>query len=137
MALEPKDLGGSTTPFPESSVRLVVKDNKAVKLAAIVGAPILELVTPICESAVAGTYEVWNQAAEIAGRKLAAFVSPVRHQSSATGETLVVVGITGDVHRDAVILPSGEAQNDLDAALRDSDLKKRGWNVFGLEDVSL
>lgn len=136
MALEPKDLGGSVTNFP-AGVRMLAKDNKGVKLAAIAGAPILEVATPLVESTTPGTYEVWTDAAEQAGRKLAAFVHPVRHQSSATGETLVVAMIAGDVHRDDVPLTAGEAQGDLDAALQDSDLGKRGVRVFGLEDVSL
>ncbi len=137
MALEPKDLGATTNVFPESSVRLFAKDNKGVKLAIIAGDPILELGTPLSESATPGEYEVWNQTAEAAGRKLCALVSPVRHQASSTGETLVVVMIAGDAHRDAIPLPGGETQNNLDAALRDSDLGKRGIRVFGLEDVSL
>lgn len=138
MALQPKDLGGSVTPFPESSVRLVAKDNKAVKLAAHASADTeFAIGTPVNESTTPGTYEIWNETAEAAGRKLAGFIHPVAHTQLAAGETLVVVMTRGDVHRDAVPLPAGELQADLDAALQDSDLKSRGFNVFGLEDVSL
>lgn len=132
MALEPKDLGHDTNVFPESSVRIVAKDNKAVKLEIVAGAPILELGYPLQESAVAGTYEPWAT-----GTEISCFVYPVRHQSSATGETLVVVMVAGDIHRDAVQLPAGQTQNNLDAALRDASLGQRGIRVFGLADVSL
>lgn len=133
MALEPKDLGATTTPFPESSVRIVPFHNKAVKLLAIAGAPILELGFPLQESGTPGSYEPW---AVVGGKKISVFVSPVRHTASATGETLVVVMTDGDIHRDAVQLPSGETQNNLDAALRDAALGAR-IRVDGLEDVSV
>lgn len=132
MALESKDLGATTNVFPESSVRIVAKDNKAVKLAIVALAPILELGYPLKESLTPGTYEPWATGSEIV-----AFIHPVRHQSSATGETLVVVMIAGDIHRDAVQLPSGQTQNNLDAALKTAALGSRGIRVFGLEDVSL
>lgn len=133
MALEPKDLGAVTNVFPESSVRLVAEHNKAVKLLAIAGAPILELGFPLQESGTPGSYEPW---ADASGKKISAFVHPRRHQASATGETLVVVLTDGDVHRDAVQLPSGETQPNLDAALREAALGAR-IRVFGLEDVSI
>ncbi len=133
MALEPKDLGAVTNVFPESSVRLVATHNKAVKLAIIAGAPTLELGFPLQESAVPGTYEPWTN---VGGKKISAFVHPRRHTASATGETLVVVLTDGDVHRDAVQLPSGETQPNLDASLQEAALGAR-VRVFGLEDVSL
>lgn len=132
MALEGKDLGHTTNVFPESSVRIVAKDNKAVKLEIVAGAPILELGFPLQESVVLGTYEPW-----VTGNEIACFVMPNRHQSSATGETLVVVMIAGDIHRDAVQLPSGQTQPNLDLALQDASLGLRGIRVFGLADVSL
>ena len=133
MALENKDLGATTNVFPESSVRIVAKDNKAVKLGIVAGAPILELGHPLMADGVTpGTYIPWAT-----GSDIVAFVHPQRHQSSATGETLVVAMIAGDIHRDAVQLPSGQTQNNLDAALRSAALGSRGIRVFGLADVSL
>lgn len=134
MALEPKDLGATTNVFPESSVRIVPRHNKAVKLLQIAGAPILELGFPLQESGTPGSYEPW---ANVGGKEISAFISPRRHQASATGETLVVVMIEGDIHRDAVQLPAGEVQANLDAKLRSVELRRRSLLVFGLEDVSL
>jgi len=134
MALEPRDLGATTNVFPESSVRLVAEHNKGVKLASIAGDPILELGHPLMESATPGTYEPWTNTG--GPNAIVAFVHPRRHQASSTGETLVVVMIEGDVHRDAVQLPAGETQMNLDAQLALSTTSAK-FQVFGLEDVSL
>lgn len=132
MALEPKDLGATTVVFPVSSPKILVKDNKAVKIAAIAGSPTLEQGFPLKESATAGTYEPWVTTSEIV-----AFISNVRHKASATGETLAVVMIAGDIHLDAVQLPSGQTLANLKIELKNAELGKRGIRVFGLEDISL
>ena len=133
MALEPRDLGASTTPFP-SSKRFFAIRRDTVKLAAIAGAPVLEVGFPLQESAVAGTYEPWAVAS---GKPISAFVEPKAHQSSATGETLAAAMVEGKLHRDDVVLPAGEAQVDLDAALRAVETRLRGFQVQGLPDLSL
>ncbi len=136
MALIPKDLGGNERAFA-SSPRLQVFRNKSVKFAADAGDVLYLPGFPVAESTTPGTYEPWNQVGEALGRKLVGFVPAPGVQSISTGEVLGVLATEGQVHRDDVILPAGELQADLDAALRDSDLKSRGWHVQGLEDVSL
>lgn len=133
MALEPKDLGAITVVFPVSSPKILVKDNKAVKIAAIAGSPTLEQGFPLQEVvATPGTYEPWTTT-----KRIVAFISNVRHKASATGETLAVVMIAGDIHLDAVQLPSGQTQPNLEVELKHIELGKRGIRVFGLEDISL
>ena len=132
MALEPRDLGATTVVFPTSSPKILVKDNKAVKIAAIAGDIILEQGFPLKESATPGTYEPWATLSEIA-----CFISNRRHQSSSTGETLAVVMVAGDIHLDAVQLPAGQTQPNLEIELKNAELGKRGIRVFGLADISL
>lgn len=136
MVLENKNLGAVTNVFPTSSPRFVAKDNKALKLESITGAPILEVGTPLAEGATPGTYKIWSSNAGSADDIMSAFVQ-VRHQSSATGETLVVAMIAGDAHRDDIPLPSGEVQAEMDAHLRLPSLASRGLRIFGLADLSL
>lgn len=133
MALEPRDLGATTVVFPTSSPKILVKDNKAVKVAAIAGDIILEQGFPLQEVVVTpGTYEPWATTNEIS-----CFISNRRHQSSSTGETLAVVMIAGDIHLDAVQLPAGQTLANLKIELKNAELGKRGIRVFGLEDISL
>lgn len=134
MALEKKDLGRTDVVFPESSPRLLAKENKSVKIAIDAGAIIYEVGFPLQESATPGTYEPW---ANVGGKEISAFIDPARHQTSSTGETLAVVLTEGDVHRDAVVLPSGETQPNLDAKLKSVELRRRGIHVDGLVDISL
>lgn len=134
MALEKTDLGRTDEIFPESSPRLRARDNKTVKIAAFAGDPVLEIGFPLQESAAAGTYEAWSN---VGGKDISCFIDPSRHQTSSTGETLAVVLLEGDVHRDAVQLPSGETQGNLDAALRNVEVRKRGIHIDGLADISV
>ena len=134
MALEKKDLGRTDVVFPESSPRLFAKENKSVKIAIDAGAIVYEIGFPLQESATPGTYEPW---ANVGGKPISCFIDPSRHQTSSTGETLAVVLTVGDVHRDAVVLPAGETQPNLDAALRDVNVRLRSIHVDGLSDISL
>jgi hypothetical protein len=134
MALEKKDLGRTDVVFPESSPRLFAKENKSVKIAIDAGAIVYEIGFPLQESATPGTYEPWANAS---GKDISCFIDPSRHQTSSTGETLAVVLTVGDVHRDAVVLPSGETQPNLDAQLKTVELRLRSIHIDGLVDISL
>lgn len=131
MALQNKDLGGDVRQFA-GFPRMHVEQNKAVKIAAITGGPTLALATPIMETGTTGTYAVWATGSPIVG-----FIAHQAHKSSAAGETLAVVMLEGEIHAADVVLPSGQTQANLDAALKASTLRTRGIHVQGLEDVSV
>lgn len=131
MVLQPKDLGGSIRPFA-SSKRLVTIRNKSAKIAAVIGAPKLEALTPIQATlATPGTYEVWDNT-----RPIVAFVDHVGIQTSAAGEVLGILATEAQLHRDDVPL-MGQLQADLDNALRTAALKSSGFHVQGLADIIL
>ena len=131
MALVPKDLGATDTPFAQS-LRFDVRHNKAVKFNNVAGAPTLPVGTPLVENA-GGGYDKWTQ---VAALPIVAFVHPLPVTVDAVGEVLGVVMIAGDLHRDDVPL-GGETQGNLDTALKASTLRTRDLLVQGLEDVSL
>lgn len=136
MALQNRDLGGSEEAYPESSPRLNPRHTKVIKLVAHASADTLWAVgTPLIEVAASpGTYDVWTNAA---GQPIVAFLFPEARTQLAAGELLVVAMTAGDVHRDAVPLPSGETQGNLDAALKANTLKTRDLLVQGLAGVSI
>jgi len=63
-----------------------------------------------------------------------AFVAPNPAQTSATEEIMSQCLMNGLVHRDDVVLPAGEAQGDLDAALK-TGLRAKGYTIQGLAGV--
>jgi hypothetical protein len=86
-----------------------------------------------------GNPHVFAQTVEGGGEataKIRAFVYPLPVALSATGEVLGTIFIVGVLHRDDVIVPAGETQNSLDAALRDPDVRNAGLIVQGLDGVS-
>lgn len=56
-------------------------------------------------------------------------------QVHATGEVLGNVLLAGDIHRDDVVLPTGETQSQLDTALATTALRSLGFTVQGLANV--
>lgn len=132
MVLQPKDLGGEVTSF-DGSIRMYVKDNKAVKLAGHgVADTELPAGTPLAEDGVtAGLYNTWTD-----GDDIACFLQ-YKHTQLNAGETLAVVMLAGDIHYADVPLPTGQTQNALDTALKAAALGEKGIRVQGLADVSL
>jgi len=57
------------------------------------------------------------------------------HLALAAGETLIQVFRRGLIHRDDIPVPTGESQADLDEALLDAELRKKGIDVQGLAGV--
>lgn len=131
MALDPKSLGRDDTLF-DGSKRIFVKHNDRVKVAAIAGAPTLPIGYPLEESVTAGTYQPWQD-----GNEISCIVAHEPQATSATGESLVVAMIRGEIHWEDVELPAGATQGALETALKSAELNKRGIIVRELPDKSL
>lgn len=131
MALIPKDLGASTTPFAQS-LRFDVRHNKAVKFNTDGAGGTLPVGTPLVLNA-GGGYDKWTQ---VAGLPIRAFIHPLPVTLDAVGEVLGVVMLAGDLHRDDVPL-GGETQGNMDTALKADTLRIRDLLVQGLEDVDV
>jgi hypothetical protein len=58
------------------------------------------------------------------------------HAGLLAGETLIQAFKSGLVHRDDVVLPAGESQSVLDAALKAMSLRQKGLTVQGLQGVA-
>jgi hypothetical protein len=88
---------------------------------------------------ITGNDHVFAEVTEGGGAAIATvegFVYPEDIQLSAAGEVIGTVLMAGSVHRDDVILPAGESQSVLDAALQSIELRKLGVFVQGLAGVN-
>lgn len=131
MALKNENLGRIETTF-DRRPRMVVKHSGVRTFSEAAGGPTLKIATPVYrDTADANQWKVWTNTQLIEG-----FVAHADVVLDASDQVLGNVMLVGDIHRDDVILPSGETQGNLDTALRATTLRDRGILVRGLDQVA-
>lgn len=137
MAIIPEELFGPIVSVgPQKRFLPHADGTKPAKFASAVGGPTLAIGTPLGFDTVAATWKVWAQAGTNGVNLIRAFVYPLPVILSATGEVLGTIFIGGALHRDDVVLPAGELQADLDAALKAQTVRNANMIVQGLDGVS-
>lgn len=135
MALGPNELTSSVDQTAYPRIYPYEGGVRSKKLASSVGAEKLEVGTPLAFDTVTQNWKVWAFGALNGGDKVKAVVYPDPIQLDAANEVLGNVLTRGEIHAEDVLLPAGQLQANLDAALRDPDLHDRGIDVQGLADV--
>jgi hypothetical protein len=94
--------------------------------ANVGAAPEYAIGTPVYCDAATGFRKVWTNGETIVG-----FVFPAAVQTHATGEVQGVVLERGRIHYADIVLPAGESQPNLDAALK-AGPREMGLDIEGL-----
>jgi hypothetical protein len=126
MALATNELFDSNDQ--ESSIRVKPYENGLHNrtFANVAAAPTYEPGTPVYVDSATGFRKVWTN-----GQNIAGFVFPEAVVIDATGEVQGVVLERGRIHYDDIVLPAGETQNNLDAALK-SGPREMGLDIEAL-----
>lgn len=110
MAVEPKDLGISETNYGRTK-RFFGNSSVAQLKAAVTGTPLLPIMTPLTFQSASQDYDVWEDGEQLDAFLVSGNDGENGHQSSATGETLIVVSLGQfEVHYDDLELPTNASQ---------------------------
>ncbi len=134
MAIQKPQLFSSITAAARG--RFYPKAVRTKKFAAVGGAPLLAVGTPVAYDTSTSTWKAWANAGSNGVNTIRGFVWPDPIQLHATDEVIGVVFWRGEIHRDDVVLPGGETQNNLDTALKAPGMRAQGIDVEGLAGVS-
>ena len=129
MAFGPNELFTSNTV----AAKLRIFSTSTQPKTFAVGAVTLALGTPVAFDIVSKTWKLWANAGANEVNIIRGFIWPDAVKLDAADEVLGNVILRGRVHRDDVVLPGGETQPNLDAAMS-AGLRERGIIMEGLED---
>lgn len=118
------------SPFP----RIVPEAVAAKTVGPITGAPTLEVGYPLGFDENLNVWLPWSSAGSGGLDTIRGFIYPEDLETHATEDVLCNVMEQGRIHYDDIILPDGESEADLKAALQPNALA-RGLIVRGLEKV--
>ena len=118
------------SPFPR-----IKSDNQQPKtIGPISGAPTLEVGYPLAYDDAEKKWVPWTASGTSNTDVIKGFIYPVDVATDATNDVLAIVMLRGEIHYDDIILPTGESEADLMAALREGPLA-RGLIIQGLSEV--
>lgn len=134
MALENEQLFGASVAGARSPIRMAPSPDgvQPKRYAAVAGAPTLALGLPVVKDGTSGFWRSWVDADAIPH----GFVYPSPAKMSATGETIHSTLVHGTIHASDVVLPAGQTLATLQAALKNIELRKLGFDVQGLTGVA-
>ena len=118
------------SPYP----RIVPEVALSKTIGPITGAPTLEVGYPMAYDDAELKWVPWTASGTSNTNIIKGFVYPVDIVASASVDVLGVLMLKGEIHYDDIILPTGEAEADLQTALRDGPLA-RGLIIRGLTEV--
>jgi len=118
------------SPYP----RIIPENAQPRTIGPISGAPTLEVGFPLAYDDAELKWVPWTASGTSNTNIIKGFIYPVDVDTDATKDVLGIVMLRGEIHYDDIIIPSGEAEADLKAALRDGPLA-RGLIIRGLEEV--
>lgn len=129
MALGDNELFTSNT----DAAKLRVSPKSVQPKTFAVGAVTILPGTPVAFDTVANTWQVFEQGGANEIDIIRGFVWPDKIVLDAADEVLGQVMLSGRIHRDDVVLPAGELQADVDAAMKAGLRENTGIIVEGLE----
>lgn len=131
MALSDNELKlTSSSVFPVRP-RVRVDEEKTVVFANVAGGPKYEKLTPIAHNTSTDKYVVWTNGGANGTGTIVCFVGMDGVQTDATNDTNGAVIWKGEIDARDVVLPSGETQVNLDAALKVNTLRYAGITITG------
>lgn len=136
MAIQPTDLLSSSSRT--AAKRIFATYSSPKQFANVAGAPELAAGTPVVYDTSAAKWKVWTAGGANGTGTIRGIVWPDAIQLHATNDVIGTVMLRGRAHADDIVLPSGETQNDLDAALKIGDpaLRESGIDIEGLSGVA-
>lgn len=132
MALETNELFASANG--NTTKRIIPRRQLVKTLAAIAGAPALAQCFPLAYNTSTKLLVPWTNGGANGTGVVNCFLF-VAAQSSATQEVQVVVMSEGEIHYDDIVLPSGELQANLKAALQATATRSPLLVIKGLEQA--
>lgn len=136
MALVPDVLFGTAVNNGPTKRAVPHQDGTApARFASAVGGPTLAILTPVAFDTSVNLWKVWANAGTNGVNVISGFVYPEAIVLSASGEVIGTILKRGLVHRDDVVLPAGETQNNLDVALAAATLREKGIVMQGVVNV--
>lgn len=128
MAVEPKSLGVSVTSWGKK-VKFSGNSSPA-KLKAVVGDPFLPVLTPLTFDTTTQDYSVWVDAGQLDAFLVSGSDGENGHQSSSTGETMIVVSLGQfEVAYEDIPVPAGQTQSALLTAVQGLNARRTGIHV--------
>lgn len=128
MAFGDNELFTSNTEVPKLRIFSKSTQPKTFAVGAVTFAP----GTPVAFDTATATWKVWADAGINGNDLIRGFVWPDPVVLDAADEVLGQVMLAGRIHADDVVLPGGETQNNLDAALAGGLRERTGIIVEGL-----
>src|SRR5690554_6946667 len=125
MAVEPKSLGVSVTSWGKK-VKFSGNSSPA-KLKAVAGDPFLPVLTPLTFDTTTQDYWVWVDGGQLDAFLVSGSDGENGHQSSSTGETLIVVSLGQfEVAYEDIPVPAGQTQSALLTAVQGLNARRTG-----------
>lgn len=132
MALETNELFSSASRIVDG--RIIPRRALVKTLATVSGAPLLNPGFPLAYNTSTKFLVPWTNGGANGTGVINCILLEAK-QSSASAEVQVVVMTEGEVHYDAILLPSGETQPNLKTALQAHATRSPLLNVKGLEQA--
>lgn len=118
MALTPNELYVETTTGAAPQMRAYDSGTARVEFAAPVADITYEPATPVARNSSTGKWVVWANGGANDTGTIRGFVYHVGVNAELAGEVIGVIMLRGEVAYEDVVLPAGEVQANLDAALK-------------------
>lgn len=134
MAIEPVELHAKYTKAALPTIEPDERGQLTKVYANSAGAELLAVGTPLAVNTTTNKWVLWDSDGTNGTDTIRGFVYPDAVQLHATNDVIAPVFVRGVIKYDAIVLPAGEAENDLKAALR-VGLKDLGIDVQGLDGV--
>lgn len=136
-SLDPRELATSDVTFPK--VKRMAPDGSPgsvlrKRFAVDGSAREMSAGYPVAFNTSTGLWTPWASAGSNNTNKIRGFIYPDSLTLSDTLEEVGQVLTRGIIHRDDVVLPSGEIQADLDTALK-ANLREIGLTIEGLDGI--
>lgn len=135
MAIEPTNLLSSTSRSAYPRIAPAPDGVETVEFANVAGAPELAVGTPVAFKTDTRKWVDWENGGGNNEDIIRGFVYQDAIQLHATNEVLGNIMVDGIIHYDDIVLPSGEVQANLDAALKDPEKRSSLLKVQGLASV--
>lgn len=120
---------GSYDPYPR------IKPVHQYPKTFAAGTAKLAVGTPVAFNSSTKQWDVWSATGTNGLDEIRGFVYPEAIQQVSGKEVLGVVMMAGEIHYDDIVLPSGESESNLKAALRVDAVRERGLWITGLDEV--
>lgn len=133
MALDPNNLVTTGVTFPEEK-RVVADVIQPKTFGNVSGGPTLAVLTPVSYNTSTNEWVVWDADGTNGTSEIQGFVYPDVVKLHETNEVTGNVMLSGLLHFDDIVVPTGEASADLEANVK-ANARDKGFTVQGLINV--